>query len=152
MNFFNVQKKNKKIILLLLFNSSRGKLPHYSLLHGHKLEIVEEVKYLGGHHSDMKFTAHIQRKLMTANQQLSSIIINKKRAFIILLLLLILGSYHQCQTACLQDSLPPSYWVCSSCLGLKQQERYTIRHRTPKSSSAIYSWYQGEGWRKRCQD
>ena len=38
--------------------------------HGHELEIVEEVKYL---QSDMKFTAHIHRKLMTENQQLSII-------------------------------------------------------------------------------
>ena len=79
----------------LLFNN-RGKFPRYSL-HGHELEIVEEVKYLGvSIQSDMKFTAQIQRKLITANQQLGII----KRAFI-------LGSY-QCQTACLQDSLPPS--------------------------------------------
>ena len=64
---FNVKKSK-----ILLFNS-RGKLPHYSL-HGHKLEIVEEVKYLGVIIlSDMKFTAHIQRKLMTANQQLGII-------------------------------------------------------------------------------
>ena len=58
---FNV-KKNK----ILLFSSY--------LLHEHELEIVEEVKYLGVIiQSDMKFTAHIQRKLMTANQQLSII-------------------------------------------------------------------------------
>ena len=64
---FNV-KQNQ----ILLFNN-RGKFPHYSL-HGHKLEIVEEVKYLGVIiRSDMKFTAHIQRKFVTANQQLGII-------------------------------------------------------------------------------
>ena len=58
---FNV-KKNK----ILLFSSY--------LLHEHELEIVEEVKYLGIIiQSDMKFTAHIQRKLMTVNQQLGII-------------------------------------------------------------------------------
>ena len=63
---------NVKESKLLLFNS-RGKLPHYSL-YVHELEIVEEVKYLGVIiQSDMKFTAHIQRKLMTANQQLGII-------------------------------------------------------------------------------
>ena len=36
----------------------------------HGLEIVEKVKYLGVIiQSDMKFTAHFQRKLMTANKQ-----------------------------------------------------------------------------------
>ena len=60
---FNVKKSK-----ILLFNN-RGKFPRYSL-HGHELEIVEEVKYLEVIiQSDMKFT-HIQRKLMTANQQL----------------------------------------------------------------------------------
>ena len=64
---FNVKKSK-----ILLFNS-RDKLPHYSL-HEHELEIVGEVKYLGVIiQSDMKFTAHIQRKLMTANQQLGII-------------------------------------------------------------------------------
>ena len=57
---------------MLLFNS-RGKFPRYSL-HGHELEIVEEVKYLGVIiQSDMKFTAHIQRKPRSANQQLGII-------------------------------------------------------------------------------
>ena len=54
---------------------NRGKLlfPLYSL-YGHELEIVEKVKYLGVIiQSDMKFTAHIQRKLMTVNQQLGII-------------------------------------------------------------------------------
>ena len=61
-------RKNK----ILLFNI-RGKFPRYSLF-GDELEIVEEVKYLGVIiQSDMKFTAHIQRKLMTANQQLGII-------------------------------------------------------------------------------
>ena len=65
--YFNVKKSK-----ILLFNS-RDKLPHYSL-HEHELEIVGEVKYLGVIiQSDMKFTAHIQRKLMTANQQLGII-------------------------------------------------------------------------------
>ena len=49
-------------------------------------------------------------------------------------------------------SLPLSSWVCSSCLGPKQQERH-IRHRTtPRPSSAVYSWHQGEGWCRKCQD
>ena len=40
----------------------------------HELEIVEKVKYLGVIiQSAMKFTAHIQRKLMTASQQLGII-------------------------------------------------------------------------------
>ena len=44
------------------------------MIHGHKLDIVEKVKYLGVIiQSDMKFTAHIQRKLITANQQLGII-------------------------------------------------------------------------------
>ena len=52
-----------------MFFNSKGKLPHYSL-HGHELEIVEEVKYLEViFQSDIKFTAHIHRKFMTANQQ-----------------------------------------------------------------------------------
>ena len=60
---FDVKKS-----IILLFNN-RGKFPRYSLH-----EIVEEVKYFGVIiHSDMKFTAHIQRKLMTANQQLGII-------------------------------------------------------------------------------
>ena len=64
---FNVEKSK-----FLLFNS-RGKLPHYAL-HRHELDIVEELKYLGVIiQSDMKFTAHIQRKLITANQQLGII-------------------------------------------------------------------------------
>ena len=64
---FNV-KKNK----ILLFNN-RGKFPHYSL-HRYELKIVEVVKYLGVViQSDMKCTAHIQRKLMTANQKLGII-------------------------------------------------------------------------------
>ena len=64
---FNVKKSK-----ILLFNC-KGKLSHYSL-HGHKLEIVEEVKYLGAIiQSDIKFTAHIQRKFMTANHQLGII-------------------------------------------------------------------------------
>ena len=54
---FNFKKSQ-----ILLFNC-KSKLPHY-LFHGHELEIVE---------SDMKFTAHIHRKLMTANQPLSMI-------------------------------------------------------------------------------
>ena len=63
---------NGKKSKILLFNY-RGKFPHYSL-HGDELEIVEEVKYLGIIiQSNMKFTAHIQRKLMTANQQLGII-------------------------------------------------------------------------------
>ena len=63
---------NGKKSKILLFNY-RGKFPHYSL-HGDELEIVEEVKYLGIIiQSNMKFTAHIQRKLMTANQQLDII-------------------------------------------------------------------------------
>ena len=63
---------NGKKSEILLFNY-RGKFPHYSL-HGDELEIVEEVKYLGIIiQSNMKFTAHIQRKLMTANQQFSII-------------------------------------------------------------------------------
>ena len=61
---FNVKKSK-----ILLFNS-KSELSHYSL-HGHKLEIVEEVKYLGVIiQSDMKCPAHIHRKFMTANQQL----------------------------------------------------------------------------------
>ena len=49
--------------------------------------------------------------------------------------------YWYCQSACLQDSLPPSSRVCSSCLGPKQQERY-IRHRTTLiSSSTTYGWH-----------
>ena len=49
----------------------------------HELELVEEVTYLGVIIlSDKKFTAYIQRKLMTSN--------------------------HQCQTVCVQDSLTPS--------------------------------------------
>ena len=57
---------------ILLFNI-RDKFPRYSL-HGQELEIVEEVKYLGVIiWSDMKFTAHIKRKLMTTNQQLGII-------------------------------------------------------------------------------
>ena len=49
------------------------KFPRYSL-HGDELEIVEEVKYLGVIiQSDIKFTAYIQIKLMTANQQLGII-------------------------------------------------------------------------------
>ena len=61
-------KKNK----ILLFNN-RGKFPRYSL-HGHELEILGEVKYLGVTiQSDMTFTAYIQRKLMTANRQLGVI-------------------------------------------------------------------------------
>ena len=64
---FNVKKSK-----ILLFNS-KSELSHYSL-HGHKLEIVEEVKYLGAIiQSDTKFTAHIHGKLMTANQQLDII-------------------------------------------------------------------------------
>ena len=64
---FNIKKSK-----ILLFNS-RCKLPHYSL-HGHELKIVEEVKYHGVIiQSDMKFTAHIQRKLTTANKQLGLI-------------------------------------------------------------------------------
>ena len=64
---FNVKKSK-----ILLFNN-RGNLPHNSL-HEHELQIVEEVKYLGFIiQSDMKFTAHSQRKLMTANQQLGII-------------------------------------------------------------------------------
>ena len=65
---FNVKKSK-----ILLFNI-RDKFPLYSL-HGHELEIVEEVKYLGIiiQSDNMKFTAHIQRKLMTANQQLGII-------------------------------------------------------------------------------
>ena len=44
------------------------------MIDGHKLEIVEKVKCLGVNiQSDMKFTAHIQRKLMTSNQQLGII-------------------------------------------------------------------------------
>ena len=73
---FNVEKSK------ILLSSSKSKLPHYSLhgheleilLHGHELEILQEVMYLGVIiHSDMKFTAHIYRKLITANQQLSMI-------------------------------------------------------------------------------
>ena len=80
--------------------------------------------------SDMKFTAHIQRKLITANQQLGII----KRAL-----------YWAPTNAKLlaYKTLPPSFWVCSSCLGHKQQERH-IRHRTtPRPSSAVYSWIKG---------
>ena len=63
---------NAKKSKILLF-SSKSKLPHYSLL-GHELKILEEVKYRGVViQSDMKFTAHIHRKLMTANQQLGII-------------------------------------------------------------------------------
>ena len=61
-------KKSK----ILHFNS-KGKLPHYSL-HRPELEIVEEVKYLGVIiQSDMKFTAYLRRKVLTANQQLNII-------------------------------------------------------------------------------
>ena len=64
--------KVKKSKIILLFNS-RSKFPHYSL-HGHELEILGEVKYLGVTiQSDMTFTAYIQRKLMTANRQLGVI-------------------------------------------------------------------------------
>ena len=43
-------------------------------LHEHELETVKEVKYLEVIIlSDMKFTAHIHRKLMTVNQQLGII-------------------------------------------------------------------------------
>ena len=64
---FNVKKSK-----ILLFNS-KGKLPHYSL-HGHELEIVEELMYLGVIiQSDMKFTAYLQRKVLTTNQQLDII-------------------------------------------------------------------------------
>ena len=119
---------NAKKSKILLF-SSKSKLPHYSLL-GHELKILEEVKYRGVViQSDMKFTAHIYRKVITANQQLGMI----KSA--------VVGCY-QCQTACLQDSPPPSSRVYSCCLGSKQQERY-IRHKTSRSSITIYLWYQG---------
>ena len=64
---FNVMKSK-----ILLF-TNKGKLPHYSL-HGHEPKIVGEVKYLGViSESYMKFTAHIHRKLITANQQLGVI-------------------------------------------------------------------------------
>ena len=64
---FNVKKSK-----ILLFNN-RDKFPRYSL-YGHELEIVEEIKYLGVIiQSDMKLTAHIQRMLMTASQQLGII-------------------------------------------------------------------------------
>ena len=57
---------------ILLFNS-KSKLSQYSL-HGHELEIIEVVKYLGVIiQSDMKFTAYIPRKIMTAKQQLGII-------------------------------------------------------------------------------
>ena len=42
---------NVKISNILLFNGE-GELPHYSL-HGHELEIVEEVKYLGASFSQI---------------------------------------------------------------------------------------------------
>ena len=59
---FNVKKSK-----IFLFNS---RLTPTQLT----LEIVGEVKYLGVIiQSDMKFTAHIHRKLMTANQQLGII-------------------------------------------------------------------------------
>ena len=73
---FNVKKSK-----IVLFNS-RGTtllLLHYSLQE-YELEIGEEVKYLGGHHSVRYEEVHcpesysfIQRKLMTANQQLGMI-------------------------------------------------------------------------------
>ena len=56
-------KKSK----LLLLNIT-GELPHYSF-HDHELKIVEEVKYLKVIiQSDMNFTAHIHRNLMTKNR------------------------------------------------------------------------------------
>ena len=64
---FNVKKSK-----ILLFKS-RGELPHYAL-HEHELEIVEEAKHFEVIiQSDMKFTIHIYRNLMTANQQLGII-------------------------------------------------------------------------------
>ena len=131
---FNVKKSK------ILFFNSKGKLPHYSL-HGHELEIVEEVKYLDVIiQSDMKFTAHIQRKHMTANQQLCII----KTALYWAPTSAELLAY---KTLCLHHlEYAAGAWTP------KQQERY-IRHRTtPRPSSAIYSWYQGEGWCRRCQD
>ena len=102
---FNVKKSK-----ILLFNC-KGKLPHYSL-HRNELQIVEEVKYFGVMiQSDMKFTAHIHRKLITVNQQLGIIMQEST----------VLGPY-QCQTVCLQDYLTLSSKVCSSCLEPKQQK------------------------------
>ena len=58
---------------ILLFNS-KSKLSQYSL-HGHELEIIEVVKYLGViiQSVSLKFTAYIHRKRTTANQQLGII-------------------------------------------------------------------------------
>ena len=68
---FNVKKSK-----ILLFNI-RDKFPLYSL-HGHELEIVEEVKYLGIiiQSDNMKFTAHIHRKLSNKKLRKNVIIIN----------------------------------------------------------------------------
>ena len=130
---FNVKKSK-----ILLFNS-KGKLPHYSL-RGHELETVEEVKYLGAIiQSDMKFTAHIHRKLMTANQQLGII----KRALYWAPTNAKLLAY---KTLCFPHiEYAAAAWDPSS----KKDSKHKT---TPRSSSAIYSWYQREGWCRRCQD
>ena len=129
---------NVKKSKILLFNN-RGKFPRCSL-HGHELEIVEEVKYLGIIiQSDMKFTAHIQRKLMTANQQLGII----KRTLYWAPTNAKLLAY---KTLCLPHlEYAEAAWDPGS--------KKDIRHRTtPRPSSATYSWHQGEGWCKSCQD
>ena len=121
---FNVKKSK-----ILLFNS-KSELSHYSL-HGHKLEIVEDPKILyvsWGHHS-VRYEVHCSYS-RKAHDCKPATRYNQKST--------VLGSY-QCQTICLQDSLPPSSRVCISCLGSKQQGK-CIKHRTSRSSSTIYSW------------
>ena len=99
----------KKSKILLFY--SKGELPHYSL-HGHEQETVEEVKHLRVIiQPDKKFTAHIHRKLMTANQQLIII----KRVMYWAPINAKLFVY---------KTLSLSSRICSSCLGPKQQERY----------------------------
>lgn len=110
---------------ILLF--TKIELLHYSL-HGHELEIVTKLRYLG---VIIQFTTHIHRKRMMSRQLLSMI----KRAL-----------HYQFYIACLQHSWSLLSRVCiSRHLQLKQQER-SLRHRAiPLSRSTIYSWYQRKG-------
>ena len=91
-------KQQNQLIIKMLKRKAKScvsTVSKHCSLHGHELEIAEEAKYLGVIiRSTMKFTAHIHKKLMTANQQLDRYYQEST----------VLGFY-QCQTACLQDSL-----------------------------------------------